>query len=171
MLFSFSFFSILEVLLVIVPALLSVAYVTVAERKTMASMQRRVGPNKVGVLGLLQALNKSKNIRTYHTLRELDSTLDSSHQVAIKELYRDRLAPVRPFTDKILTSCSNILDIEQRAEFFMQLEGEGGIYIIQYKHDPLVYYIGRTSSFSFRLRSHIKHKLKDKFHVFGNLVG
>jgi NADH:ubiquinone oxidoreductase subunit H len=26
----------------------------------MASMQRRVGPNKVGVWGLLQALNKSK---------------------------------------------------------------------------------------------------------------
>ena len=55
MLYSFSFFSTLEVLLVIVPALLSVAYVTVAERKTMASMQRRVGPNKVGVYGLLQA--------------------------------------------------------------------------------------------------------------------
>ena len=34
--------SIVEVLLVIVPALLSVAYVTVAERKTMASMQRRL---------------------------------------------------------------------------------------------------------------------------------
>jgi len=47
--------AILEVLLVIVPALLSVAYVTVAERKTMASMQRRVGPNKVGYYGLLQA--------------------------------------------------------------------------------------------------------------------
>nr|YP_009240530.1 NADH-ubiquinone oxidoreductase chain 1 [Pyronema omphalodes]AMO66502.1 NADH-ubiquinone oxidoreductase chain 1 [Pyronema omphalodes] len=56
MLYSFSLFSILEVLLVIVPALLSVAYVTVAERKTMASMQRRVGPNKVGVYGLLQAV-------------------------------------------------------------------------------------------------------------------
>jgi NADH-ubiquinone oxidoreductase chain 1 len=40
--------SIVEVLLVIVPALLSVAYVTVAERKTMASMQRRLGPNAVG---------------------------------------------------------------------------------------------------------------------------
>jgi NADH-ubiquinone oxidoreductase chain 1 len=48
MLYSFSLFSIFEVLLVIVPALLSVAYVTVAERKIMASMQRRVGPNKVG---------------------------------------------------------------------------------------------------------------------------
>ena len=40
--------SIIEVLLVIIPALLSVAYVTVAERKTMASMQRRLGPNAVG---------------------------------------------------------------------------------------------------------------------------
>lgn len=55
MLFSFSIFSSLEVLLLVVPALLGVAYVTVAERKTMASMQRRVGPNKVGYLGLLQA--------------------------------------------------------------------------------------------------------------------
>jgi NADH-ubiquinone oxidoreductase chain 1 len=32
-----------------------VAYVTVAERKTMASMQRRLGPNAVGYYGLLQA--------------------------------------------------------------------------------------------------------------------
>jgi NADH-ubiquinone oxidoreductase chain 1 len=47
--------SILEVLLVIIPILLTVAYVTVAERKTMASMQRRLGPNIVGYYGLLQA--------------------------------------------------------------------------------------------------------------------
>jgi NADH-ubiquinone oxidoreductase chain 1 len=46
---------IMEGLLVIVPALLSVAFVTVAERKTMASMQRRLGPNVVGYYGLLQA--------------------------------------------------------------------------------------------------------------------
>jgi NADH-ubiquinone oxidoreductase chain 1 len=37
------------------PSLLIVAYVTVAERKTMASMQRRLGPNAVGYYGLLQA--------------------------------------------------------------------------------------------------------------------
>lgn len=48
-------FSIIEVLLVTVPVLLIVAYVTVAERKTMASMQRRLGPNSVGYYGLLQA--------------------------------------------------------------------------------------------------------------------
>jgi NADH-ubiquinone oxidoreductase chain 1 len=47
--------SILEVLLVTVPVLLIVAFVTVAERKTMASMQRRLGPNIVGYYGLLQA--------------------------------------------------------------------------------------------------------------------
>ena len=46
---------ILEVLLVTVPVLLTVAFVTVAERKTMASMQRRLGPNIVGYYGLLQA--------------------------------------------------------------------------------------------------------------------
>jgi len=47
--------SIIEVVLVVVPALLSVAFVTVAERKTLASMQRRLGPNVVGYYGLLQA--------------------------------------------------------------------------------------------------------------------
>lgn len=47
--------TIIEGLLLIVPALLSVAFVTIAERKTMASMQRRLGPNAVGYYGLLQA--------------------------------------------------------------------------------------------------------------------
>ena len=47
--------SIIEVLLVTVPVLLTVAFVTIAERKTMASMQRRIGPNIVGYYGLLQA--------------------------------------------------------------------------------------------------------------------
>jgi len=35
--------------------LIVVAFVTVAERKTMASMQRRLGPNIVGFYGVLQA--------------------------------------------------------------------------------------------------------------------
>ena len=55
MLFFSTFISISEVLLVLVPTLLAIAYVTVAERKTMASMQRRLGPNIVGYYGLLQA--------------------------------------------------------------------------------------------------------------------
>jgi len=55
MLYTPTLISILEVLLVTVPVLLTVAFVTVAERKTMASMQRRLGPNVVGYYGLLQA--------------------------------------------------------------------------------------------------------------------
>ena len=47
--------SIIETVILMLPALLVVAYVTVAERKTMASMQRRLGPNAVGYYGLLQA--------------------------------------------------------------------------------------------------------------------
>ena len=46
--------SILEVLIVTVPVLLTVAFITIAERKTMASMQRRLGPNIVGYYGILQ---------------------------------------------------------------------------------------------------------------------
>ncbi len=47
--------SIIENLILMLPALLVVAFVTIAERKTMASMQRRLGPNAVGYYGLLQA--------------------------------------------------------------------------------------------------------------------
>jgi len=45
---------IIEIVIVLLPVLLSVAYITIAERKTMASMQRRLGPNIVGIYGLLQ---------------------------------------------------------------------------------------------------------------------
>ena len=55
MLYTPAVISIIEVLLVTIPVLLTVAFVTVAERKTMASMQRRLGPNIVGYYGLLQA--------------------------------------------------------------------------------------------------------------------
>ena len=55
MIFLSTFISIIEVILLSIPVILAVAYVTVAERKTMASMQRRLGPNIVGYYGLLQA--------------------------------------------------------------------------------------------------------------------
>lgn len=46
--------NLLEVLAVLVPILLAVAFMTVIERKVLASTQRRVGPNKVGYYGVLQ---------------------------------------------------------------------------------------------------------------------
>ena len=47
---------ILEILIIIVPLLISVAYFTLAERKVIASIQRRRGPSTVGMWGLLQPL-------------------------------------------------------------------------------------------------------------------
>src|SRR6201999_3176716 len=53
--FNINIINTIEVLILIIPVLLTVAFVTIAERKTMASMQRRIGPNIVGYYGLLQA--------------------------------------------------------------------------------------------------------------------
>lgn len=52
-------YSLLEVLIVLVPVLLSVAFMTIIERKVLASMQRRVGPNVVGYYGIMQPLKKA----------------------------------------------------------------------------------------------------------------
>tara|TARA_R110002051_G_scaffold325864_1_gene432448 strand:- start:24934 stop:25191 length:258 start_codon:yes stop_codon:yes gene_type:complete len=48
--------NILELLLFVISILLAVAFLTVAERKTLGYMQRRVGPNAVGYYGLLMAI-------------------------------------------------------------------------------------------------------------------
>ena len=47
---------IIKVLLIVVPLLLAVAYFTLVERKIMAGIQRRRGPDVVGAWGLLQPL-------------------------------------------------------------------------------------------------------------------
>ena len=54
----FSFYDIFEniilFLLLIIPLLITIAFFTLIERKIMASIQRRQGPNLIGWLGLLQ---------------------------------------------------------------------------------------------------------------------
>merc|ERR1719263_813257 len=47
---------VVKFLAIAVPLLVAVAYLTLLERKVMASMQRRKGPNVVGAYGLLQPL-------------------------------------------------------------------------------------------------------------------
>lgn len=47
-------FGLLDVLVVLLPMLFAVAFMTVIERKQLAAHQRRVGPNTVGYYGVLQ---------------------------------------------------------------------------------------------------------------------
>ncbi len=49
--------TIIKILIIIVPLLISVAYFTLAERKILGAIQRRMGPNVIGVYGLLQPLS------------------------------------------------------------------------------------------------------------------
>ena len=49
-------YTILKILILVLPLLIAVAYFTLAERKILASIQRRRGPNVVGTFGLLQPL-------------------------------------------------------------------------------------------------------------------
>ena len=46
----------LKIIGITIPLLLGVAFLTLAERKVMASMQRRKGPNVVGIMGVFQPI-------------------------------------------------------------------------------------------------------------------
>jgi len=47
---------ILSFLVIVLPILISVAFLTLAERKIMAGVQQRIGPNSVGFFGLMQPM-------------------------------------------------------------------------------------------------------------------
>ena len=55
-LINFIFFEVAKFLILIIPVLVSVAYLTLAERKVLGYTQTRKGPNVVGVYGLLQPI-------------------------------------------------------------------------------------------------------------------
>lgn len=67
-------FNLLEVLVVLVPILLAVAFMTIIERKVLAAMQRRVGPNTVGYYGVLQPFADALKLTTKETIIPAHST-------------------------------------------------------------------------------------------------
>ena len=51
-----------EIISTLVPVLVGVAYLTLLERKVLASIQRRFGPDQVGFLGLLQPISDAAKL-------------------------------------------------------------------------------------------------------------
>jgi NADH-quinone oxidoreductase subunit H len=67
--------TVLKILAIVVPLLISVAYFTIAERKIMGIIQRRKGPNVIGFLGLLQPLADGLKLFAKETILPSNSNI------------------------------------------------------------------------------------------------
>lgn len=61
-------FSLLDVLAIIVPVLMAIAFMTILERKQLAAHQRRVGPDTVGYFGVLQPFSDAMKLILKETI-------------------------------------------------------------------------------------------------------
>jgi NADH-ubiquinone oxidoreductase chain 1 len=82
--------SLIDVLAVLLPVLLAVAFMTIIERKQLASMQRRVGPNTVGYFGVLQPFAKNfyKQLKIKVTVLTQHPILSSLPSISIELMGR-----------------------------------------------------------------------------------
>ena len=60
--------NLIDVLCVLLPVLLAVAFMTIIERKQLAAHQRRVGPNTVGYFGILQPFSDALKLILKETI-------------------------------------------------------------------------------------------------------
>jgi len=66
-------YSFIDILAVLVPVLLAVAYITLFERKVLGSMQRRVGPDTVGIYGIGQPFSDALKLLVKETIIPMQS--------------------------------------------------------------------------------------------------
>lgn len=87
----FIIITLIKILIIIVPLLISVAYFTLAERKILGAIQRRRGPNVVGVYGLLQPLSDGFKLLVKETVLP-----SSAHKLIFM------LSPILTFTISLM---------------------------------------------------------------------
>lgn len=102
--------SLLEALIVIGPLLGSIAYVTIAERKIMGSMQRRIGPNKVGQCHL----SRFCQVNNYNNKNNNNTLLHNSLLIVNTRFYSTSLTKVKRSYFFIIPDIHEIID--QRLE-------------------------------------------------------
>ena len=124
-LYYLSSLGILNVISVLLPVLLAVAFMTIIERKQLAAMQRRVGPNTVGQIKIKNSSFK----RSYHSFNQDN---------LISELSLNRKAPIKPFNEKIVSVCEDLTSSIALNIFFKNLKDKSGIYMFTYKIDTSI---------------------------------
>ena len=82
----------------------------------------------------------------------------------LEQIAKSKRGELKPLNATILHTIHNVLDVNERKKLYEKLRntGEllGGIYAIQYKNNPNIFYIGRAFEFSSRLASHIRNSLE-----------
>jgi NADH-quinone oxidoreductase subunit H len=66
--FLFLFIYLCKFLVIVIPILIAIAYFTLVERKVLGAIQRRRGPNVIGLFGLLQPLSDGLKLFTKETV-------------------------------------------------------------------------------------------------------
>jgi NADH-quinone oxidoreductase subunit H len=102
-------YTILKIFTVIIPLLISVAYFTIAERKIMGIIQRRKGPNVIGLVGLLQPLADGLKLFSKETILPSNSNVIIFLLAPILTFLLSLISwSVIPFSDKLVLSDINV---------------------------------------------------------------
>jgi NADH-quinone oxidoreductase subunit H len=102
-------YTVLKILAIVVPLLISVAYFTIAERKIMGIIQRRRGPNVIGFIGLLQPLADGLKLFVKETILPSNSSLIVFLLAPILTFLLSLISwSVIPFSEQIVLSDINV---------------------------------------------------------------
>ena len=102
-------YTVLKILAIVVPLLISVAYFTIAERKIMGIIQRRRGPNVIGFVGLLQPLADGLKLFAKETILPSNSNIIVFLLAPILSFLLSLISwSVIPFSDTIVLSDINV---------------------------------------------------------------
>ena len=81
----------------------------------------------------------------------------TKHRPIILELLNNNLklySDLKKMDKNPIISCLHLNDSKELEIFKKKVHKKGGIYMIQYKYAPNIFYLGRTTNFNARIRSH-----------------